>query len=669
MDKILYGAAYYDEYMPCERLDEDMKLIKAAGMNVIRTAESTWGTLEPQQGVFDFHHIDRVLAAAKKYGLQVIVGTPTYALPTWLARMCPEVLAVTNDGPEKYGKRQNMDITNPVYREQAEIMIRALIEHVAADPCVIGYQLDNETKYYDNANERVQKMFVQWLQKKFSSLDELNAAYGLNYWSNRINSWEDFPDVRGTINGSLAAAFDEFRRGLVNEFLLWQRQIIDEYRRPNQFVTHNFDYEWRGYSFGIQPQVNHFEAADAVTMAGVDIYHPTQSELTGTEIAFGGDVSRSLKQKNYLVLETEAQGFPQWTPYPGQLRLQAFSHFASGADAVMYWHWHSLHNSFETYWKGILSHDLQPGRIYKEIQTIGKDLQRIGDRIVNLQKNNHVAILVSNESLSALEHYPIGDVLRKRDLKYNDIVRWCYDAFYRNNIECDFLSPQANDIELANYDLIVVPALYSAPETLLKKLKDYVATGGRLLATFKSFFTDENVKVYHDAQPHLLNDVFGATYQEFTDSPNVKLKGIAALNGAECSCWEELLLPTTAKVLADYDHNVWKDYAAVTENEWGKGKAWYLGCYFTQDQMNDFVHSIIAPELPHNQQQPQFPIIIRQGRNEFDRQLTYILNYSSQEQIITYQGNAGTELLNEQGIQHGDQLQLKPWDVKIIESV
>ena len=53
-------------------------------------------------------------------------------------------------------------------------------------------------------------------------------------------------------------------------------------------------------------------------IAGIDIYHPTQDHLTGTEISFGGDVARSMKNgKNYLVIETEAQGFAQWVPYPG----------------------------------------------------------------------------------------------------------------------------------------------------------------------------------------------------------------------------------------------------------------------------------------------------------------------------------------------------------------
>ena len=178
--------------------------------------------------------------------------------------------------------------------------------------------------------------------------------------------------MRGTVNGSLGAEFEKFQRTLVDDFLAWQADIVREYKREDQFITHNFDFEWRGHSFGVQPEVNHYHAARALTIAGVDIYHPSQDELTGAEIAFGGDMTRSLKQDNYLMIETQAQGWPGWTPYKGQLRLQAYSHLASGANSVMYWHWHSIHNSMETYWKGLLGHDFQENATYREACMIGR---------------------------------------------------------------------------------------------------------------------------------------------------------------------------------------------------------------------------------------------------------------------------------------------------------
>ena len=166
-NKLLFGAAYYSEYLPYDRVDKDMDMMARAGMNTIRIAESTWSTLEPADGIFDFTHIDRMLDAAKKHNISVIMGTPTYAIPTWLMKKYPDVLAITNDGPCLYGHRQNMDITHPGYRMHAERMIRTLMEHIKDIPHIIGFQLDNETKSYGTAGSCVQEMFVEYLKTKY----------------------------------------------------------------------------------------------------------------------------------------------------------------------------------------------------------------------------------------------------------------------------------------------------------------------------------------------------------------------------------------------------------------------------------------------------------------------------------------------------------------------
>ena len=163
LERLLYGCAYYDEYMPGDRLSRDMEMMQKAGINVIRIAESTWAAEEPQNGVFDFTHVERVLEASHKAGISVIVGTPTYAIPPWLAAENPEVLAFTERGKEKYGRRQNMDITSPAYRFYAERVIRRLTECVQKYPNVIGFQLDNETKHYNTAGPNVLKRFTRHL--------------------------------------------------------------------------------------------------------------------------------------------------------------------------------------------------------------------------------------------------------------------------------------------------------------------------------------------------------------------------------------------------------------------------------------------------------------------------------------------------------------------------
>ena len=673
MKKLLYGAAYYDEYMPYDRLQQDVAMMKKAGINTVRIAESTWSTCEPQEGVFDFSHVERVMDAMEEAGINVIIGTPTYAIPTWMVKSHPDVMAETVKGRGIYGARQIMDITHPVYRFYAERVIRKLMECTAHRKCVIGFQVDNETKYYGTAGKNVQEKFVKYLRRKFNNdLDAMNHEFGLDYWSNRINAWEDFLDVRGTINGSLGAEFEKFQRMLVDEFLSWQADIVNEYRREDQFITHNFDFEWRGYSYGVQPDVNHYHAAKALTIAGTDIYHPTQDDLTGAEIAFGGDMTRSLKRDNYLVLETEAQGYPGWTPYKGQLRLQAYSHLASGANSVMYWHWHSIHNSFETYWKGLLSHDMQENAPYREACIIGNEFSRLGSHLVNLKKKNDVAILVSNEALTALKWFGIeATAAGDNGIGYNDVVRWLYDALFKMNIECDFVWPESDNLD--QYKAIFVPALYAAPDELLEKLKQYTANGGTLVATFKTAFANENVKVSHEMQPHILSNCFGISYQQFTFPKNTGLSG-SIINGtakgadekAEAKIFMELLMPQEAEVLASYDHYNWKEYAAITKNHYGKGIAIYIGC-MTDDNtlkavLTDALNSAEV-EIPEY----SWPVIVRKGTNDLGKYVRYILNYSAEEQNVVYHGADGTELFSEESVQDGENITVLPWNLKIVE--
>ena len=673
MKKLLYGAAYYDEYMPYDRLQQDVAMMKKAGINTVRIAESTWSTCEPQEGVFDFSHVERVMDAMEEAGINVIIGTPTYAIPTWMVKSHPDVMAETVKGRGIYGARQIMDITHPVYRFYAERVIRKLMECTAHRKCVIGFQVDNETKYYGTAGKNVQEKFVKYLRKKFNNdLDAMNYEFGLDYWSNRINAWEDFPDVRGTINGSLGAEFEKFQRTLVDEFLSWQADIVNEYRREDQFITHNFDFEWRGYSYGVQPDVNHYHAAKALTIAGTDIYHPTQDDLTGAEIAFGGDMTRSLKRDNYLVLETEAQGYPGWTPYKGQLRLQAYSHLASGANSVMYWHWHSIHNSFETYWRGLLSHDMQENAPYREACIIGNEFFRLGSHLVNLKKKNDVAILVSNEALTALKWFGIeATAAGDNGIGYNDVVRWLYDALFKMNIECDFVWPESDNLD--QYKAIFVPALYAAPDELLEKLKQYTANGGTLVATFKTAFANENVKVSHEMQPHILSNCFGISYQQFTFPKNTGLSG-SIINGiakgadeeAEAKVFMELLMPQEAEVLASYDHYNWKEYAAITKNHYRKGTAIYIGCMTDDNTLKAVLTEALNSaevEIPEY----SWPVIIRKGTNDLGKCVRYILNYSAEEQNVVYHGADGTELFSEESVQDGKSIAVLPWNLKIVE--
>lgn len=660
VNNLLFGAAYYEEYMPYYRTPKDMEMIKKAGMNVIRIGESTWSTWEPSDGVFDFSHLHSMLKNALEHDICVIVGTPTYAVPAWLVKKYPEILPVTHDGQNLYGHRQNMDITNPDYLFHAERIIRKMLEEIKDYPNIIGFQLDNETKSYDTCSPYAQKKFVAYLKEKFGTTEALNQSFGFDYWSNRIDNWEDFPDVRGTINGSLGAEYERFSRKLVTDFLAWQAAIVREYCRDDQFITQNFDYSWTGHSYGLQSEVNQWEAAKALTVAGADIYHPSADYLTGAEIAMGGAIAYGIKKENYLLLETQAQGNPGWLPFKGQLRLQAYSHLACGANSVMYWHYHSIHNSAETYWKGVLSHNLAENETYLEASVIGAEFQQYSPVLRNLKKKSRAAFVLSNDALTGLKWFPIS-----AGLDYNHIFRWLFDACYEMNLECDILSSE--DTCFSDYNLLIVPALYSASEDVLKRLNSYVKNGGHLITTFKTGFSDENLKVYSDNQPHLLTACVGVTYDRFTIPSTVSLFGEAFDHTPVVSEWMELLQPSTASAWCHYEHPHYKEYAAVTHNKYGNGSCTYLGCYFDSSSLKVILKKLfteIGMQLPDF----TFPIIAKQGINEKGALVRYYFNYSDNPKTIVYDGANGRLLFEDIPIHEKDSLTIDGWNLKIVVS-
>lgn len=684
-DKLYFGAAYYSEYLPYDRVEKDMEMMEKAGMNVIRIAESTWSTLEPQEGVYDFTHIDRMLDAAARHHISVIVGTPTYAVPTWLVKKYPDILAITQNGRERYGHRQNMDITDPDYLSHAERVIRVLMEHVKDVPHVIGYQLDNETKSYGTAGPRVQAMFVDYLKENFPDINDFNHEFGLDYWSNRVNDWDDFPDVRGTINQSLAAEFCKFQRSLVTKFLSWQADIVREYKRDDQFITQNFDFDWTTHSIGYQSQVDQYDASRCMTVAGADIYHPSNEELTGAEITVCGNISRSLKKDNYLILETEAQGLTPWLPYPGQLRLQAYSHIANGSNSVMYWHWHSIHNAIESYWKGVLSHDFSENETYREAVITGNEWKKIGSHLKNLKKENKIAIMLDNASLTGFTQFPLENAGANG---YNTVMRWFSDALYRLNIEYDMISSREQDF--SGYECLIVPALYSAPESLLLALDSYVRNGGHLITTFRSGFSDEYLKIYPDMQPHILHECLGLHYDQFTHPHHVDIVPVQSdvmaaaqehfshpddsafsLTSSACE-WMELITCDTAVPVLKYSHPAYERYAAAAKNQYGNGSTLYFGTMFENDELLEsvllsFLHETGFSGGDLSSDAPHYPLIVKRGINDSGKELCYYLNYSKDPVSVTHRGKDGIELVSETSIVCGDKIDLGGWGVAVVE--
>jgi beta-galactosidase len=688
---VLYGAAYYNEYMPQDtpdaqaiRLDKDVALMKAAGLNVVRMGESTWSLWEPEDGRFEYAWMDRVVDAMGKAGIKVILGTPTYSIPAWMAHQHPEILARRIPGgmfggqpvAVPYGIRQNMDTDSPAYRYYAERLIRHIVAHYKDNPTVIGWQLDNETGSYDAANPDVFIGFQHYLEKKFITPEALSKAWFLNYWGENLHTWEDLPTRDGTISTGYKLEWTRWSQMRVTDFLHWQAALVRECASPSQFITTD-------YGGMMKRDVNENAVADSLDIVADNIYHGTQDHYDGSFQALQSDFSRSLKHHNFLVTETNAQTIgwtsgSQFPPYDGQLREDVYTYLASGANMVEYWHWASIAANQETYWKGILSHDLEPNREYAEVSRTAHELQKIGPHLVGLQVHNQVAILWSRDSANAISFMPYGGGVPARSWTgepdgYASLVQQMHKALYDLNVGSDFVFPETQDFSA--YKLLIVPALYISDDALLQRIASYVKSGGHVVMTFKSGFANENSAVRWVRAPGPLREAAGFSYQEFSNLEHpLALKddpfhvGDGDPTANQVQYWAEFLIPEHAKPLAYYDHPFFGKWPAITENDFGAGTLLYEGTYLSEKLQTAVLRRTLEQAgLTGPDQLLPAGTHVQHGVNRLGKHLHYYFNYSGTEVKVTYPHTAGTSLLDGTTVAGDSQLTLAPWDLAIIE--
>jgi beta-galactosidase len=680
---VLYGAAYYNEYMPGdqnERLEKDIALMKAAGLNVVRMGESTWSLWEPEDGRFEYAWMDHIVDAMGKAGIKVILGTPTYSIPAWMAHQHPEILAERIPGgafggktvPATYGMRQNMDTDSVAYRFYAERMIRHIVAHYKDNPTVIGWQIDNETSSYEAANHDVFIGFQHHLEKKFHTPEELSKAWFLNYWGQNIHSWEDLPTRDGAQSTGYKLEWSRWSQLRVTDFLHWQAALVRECAGPRQFVTTD-------YGGMMKRDVDEEAVAEALDIPADNIYHGSQDHFDGAVQSIQADFTRSLKHSNFLVTETNAQS-TDWTsafqfpPYDGQLRQDVYTHVANGANMVEYWHWASIAANQETYWKGVLSHDLEPNRAYAEVSRTAHELERIGPHIVGLKIKNDVAILWSRDSYNTISFMPFTSSgpqwsFAGPTADYASLVQQIHRSLYGMNVGTDFVFPETKDF--SQYKVLIVPALYIADDALLERISDYVKNGGHVVMTFKSGFANENSAVRWVRAPGPLRQAAGFSYQEFSNLEKpLALKGDPYHAGGEnkVSYWAEFLMPEHAKPIAYYDHPFFGKWPAITENEYGKGTLLYEGTYLSDALQTAVLKDALTKAgLAGADQGAAASVHVQHGVNRAGKKIHYYFNYSAAEQAANYSYPAGTNLLDGKPVDHGSNLTLGPWDVAIVE--
>ena len=681
-----FGASYYHEYMPYERLEEDIRLMVAAGFNTVRVGESTWALWEPRDGEFEFQWIQRVVDRMHEAGIEVILGTPTYAIPPWLARTHPQVMAEYATGyATPYGGRQNANLLDPVYRRYAERVIREAVGHFAAHPAVVGFQVDNEAGMMNLHGATVFAAFVDYVRWIYGDVGTLNKAWGLTYWSHNLSSWDDLWRPDGNTNPGYAMAWRRFQAKVVTEFLAWQVGIVRELARSDQFVTHDFvgghgvfaqDRHATGKVLDFPSDNPYYGTQDALILPQqetADLYAPEWMPGTGVWDIFGkADIARACSA-NYLVTETSAMSI--WgahmnhPPYPGQLSLAAHALIARGATGVMYWHWHTNHTGNETYWQGVLNHDLEPGRIYEEVAELGATLASYGSRLDGLRPDAPVAVIYSIDSRYASEFQA---PLRQSGSNLpdgwsyvrlvNHYMRACFDS----RLPVAVLHPQ-DDWE--SRPLVVAPAMYIADAELMERLVAYVDGGGHLVITFRTGAADEHNRVRWTRVPDALRPAAGVSLQEYSHLVEpVPLRGRSALAGrlspgAIAGDWADGLQLEGAEVLAEYEHPFHSRFPAITTNRRGKGRVTYVGTV-PDIASTASVLRWAADEAGISAAWPDIPATVRvdAGTNPSGERIWFLGNWSWEAARVPLP----IPLVSIEGEPVGDVLELRQFEVRAL---
>jgi len=656
---MFYGADYYPEHWPEERWPVDARMMKDAGINVVRMAEFAWTRMEPQEGLFDFAWLDRAIAGLAEYGIRTVLCTPTAAPPAWLMRAYPECFLVDENAQRlTFGHRRNTCPSNSTYRYYSARIVQAMAEHFKGNRGVIGWQIDNE--FGDRCYcESCQRAFQRWLQRKYCTLERLNSEWGTDFWSHVYTAWQEIPlpwATSYTHNPGLAL---DYRRFMSDTYVEYQREQVSVLRaaNPEWFVTHNF----MGFRY---PKLNYFDLAHDLDFVAWDNYPRFRMQPDLAWRALGHDTMRGLKGANFWVMEEQSgpagQTVVGTAPKPGEIPFWAWQAIAHGADGMVYFRWRTCRFGAEEYWHGILDHHGEPRRRYREVAGMGATLERIGQMITGSRFRARAAMLLSYDSRFALQNQPVNP-----DLEYEQIFGLYYRALWQRNIGVDIVSPRA---DLSGYDLVIAPTLYILPEQTAVILRDYVAGGGTLVTSCRSGVMNESNVVVDQLLPGLLAETCGVIVDEYDSrdpGDNVPLVAGPELGGMrfEAGVWADVLELRGAVPLATYGGDYYAGQPAVTINRFGQGEAIYIGTVADQSFIDGLIGWLCE------RREIAAPLAVPTGvevtvREAPDGDLLFILNGTSEEKQVDV-GAGGVDLIEGESV--SGEVKLPALGVRILQ--
>ncbi len=620
------GVDYYPEHWPEERWPVDARLMREAGLSVVRLAEFAWCRMEPIEGQYDFDWLERAINILHNEGIQVVLGTPTATPPAWLHERYPELYPADQRGYRLgFGTRLQRCLGNEIMRAYSRKITEAMVSRFASNEAVIGWQTDNEFEANLCYCPDCARRFRDWLRQRYGTLEALNAAWGTVFWSQEYSAWSQIPlpwHARcGTSHNP--SLWLDYRRFASETTVAFQRDQVEIIRRlaPHQFITHNF--------MGLHDSVDYYALAADLDFVSWDNY-PGGAWHSDRDPGMAHDVMRGIKQKNFWVME-EQSGIPGWErmgprPEPGQIRMWAWQAIAHGADAVVFFRWRSCRYGTEQFWHGILNHDGIPRRRYREIQAFAEEVARIGPLLDGTQPRNDVAILNSYEQNWALQIQPQAD-----GLGWWDQTRRFHSALTRRGIGVDMVPITAN---LQQYKAVFVPSWFLLSERHAEKLIAYVRDGGMLVLNPRTGVKDELNRCRIEPLPSLLSEVAGVEVDDYSPIYGDDHQ-VLWLDGRDFVArgWAEYLVSKGAEVIATWERSLFPGEPAATRHAFGRGVCFYLGTLGGAEAYDTLVERVVDETdiipydgIPHG-------VDVRVRAKEESRFL-FVVNQTGDEQYV-----------------------------------
>lgn len=641
---ILHGGDYNPEQWldHTEILAKDFELMKEANVNTVTVGIFSWSSLEPREGEYHFEWLDKVFDQMEEINGNVILATPSGGRPQWLSEKYPEVNRTNAYGQKHHhGFRHNHCYSSPIYRKKVQEMNRLLAQRYGKRPSLILWHISNE--YSGECYcELCAESWREWLKEKYQTLDAVNRAWWMTFWSNNYSSWSQVVPPSPLGETKVHGMDLDWKRFVTQQTIDFFLTEIEPIRAitPEIPVTTNFMAEGHDqHDFIPLEGLDYQKFAEVVDIVSWDSYpdwNNTYETLAQTAMksAYVHDQFRSLKKQPFLVMES-TPSVVNWHQYnkskrPGVHILSAMQQLAHGSDSTLYFQWRqSLANS-EKFHGAVIGHDnSRENRVYQEVANYGNRLRSLGP-IKGTDKKAKVAILFDWESNWALKR---GGGFGRPSRRYPQTLQEHYQVFWEQDIAVDILHP--ND-DLTSYDLVLAPMLYLMTERTMEHLASYVEQGGCLVSSYFTGIVNENDVIHLGEWPKTLQKIFGVCPKELDMLyPNESNQILYFGKTYQIKDYCNIVEASTAEVQGEYVAEFYAGTPAVTKNILKNGTAYYLAARTEVEFLRSFYKELIDQLQLANSlvAEPRYEVSI-QSRTNGKEKYHFLMNFSTEKQEV-----------------------------------